>query len=222
MKSCDEYTEEIILYIYGELEGEAKSALEQHIRGCKACAAELEELSGAHAAAAESKPVPAISLETSERIKWNARKTAAGIIRQTPPLAVARAARSRILTAALAASFLLLTVSVSYFYLSRGRTAPQSPPSAAALSWDSGASEAIDSMNRRLVRLNENSRNRPRREAAYDKKVEKIRSAIDRRRGYADMRRIQDSSARPAPVDRSLRSLRRKVRSLEKEVGNGV
>ncbi len=228
MKKCDEYSGDLILYIYGELDDPEKMKLEKHIAGCAACAAELEELRVVHDAVAESITEPAISLQTSERIRWNARKTAAGFIRQSSPAITARRFRTKTFVAAAAACLLFAIVTTAYVFLIQDR--PSAPPrvteyaaSTESLSWESDISEPLERIDARLARMNE------RREIKHKLKKPGLETRLRNMKsqlGASERVALAPGAARRArcrdAIDSSLRRLRRDMRSLKQDVGNDV
>jgi len=60
--NCDQVREKLIDLVYGELAGPEAAAVEEHLRGCAACRAELARLRRARAALAKFRAGEPLSL----------------------------------------------------------------------------------------------------------------------------------------------------------------
>ncbi len=75
MDGCEEHRNELILYLYGELEGADLEWIESHLESCERCANELEELKSTRESIKGKEEAGDVAEEVAARLKALARES---------------------------------------------------------------------------------------------------------------------------------------------------
>lgn len=129
MASCEELKILITQHAEGSLSGAGLERVEEHLRGCAACRAELEETRNALAALRRAK-LPGPSADLARRISYAAFESAAASRKVTP--IHSRRMRSLAAVASLAAALIVAVIAYTILFPGKPGRAPQSGPTTVA------------------------------------------------------------------------------------------